>query len=67
LTIAKNMKLYNKGALSSKDSKYFDNMNRDEDGEGPIDGTVDSEGWYCAKLAGTDLFGEEEYLLQADQ
>jgi len=51
--------LYDRGALDSRNSDRFDRTNRSNSGDGSIEGTEDSRDYYCAKLAGAELLGDE--------
>jgi len=50
--------LYDKGTLDSRNSGRFDRTNRNESGRGSVEGTEKKSDYYCAKLAGAELFGD---------
>lgn len=52
--------LYDKGTLDSRNSGNFDRTNRDERGDGPIEGATKSDDYFCAELEGNEFVGNAD-------
>ena len=45
--------------MDNRNSGRFDRTNRNEYGEGSIEGTTEKSDYYCAKLVGAEFIGNE--------